>query len=1028
MKAEILKIAGVKNEAEFYKKFPTEKAFLAKHGKQLDKLKKAKVGDMIAGDTSTPVNNKPMLYDDLTANSEALVTGVSREEKARQEALATQRSIAEATASKSNQGSIGDVLGNISPEMIASAFGKNGKKLKKALDGDNVGFFDNTTSDYGASSSASDPFSMAVSSIGGGKSSGKSGGFNFKDQDWKGLAGKAAGAIGPIAGAIQQYSQQKKDLGKTKLYGNVSDVVLQASLSTPELSQRRYVRPEDAKVNAVNPLGARTNYLAARNGAEIQNTYAPDVLYTDLGYEPLNDSNVKQYKKGGKMKKAAGGVNLDPFAGIAGGIGGALGSSAGKGTGKGGPGSTIGSTIGGIAGSFIPIPGVGTALGSLAGGFIGGLFDAKDQNEQQDAQDKLDQNMRNLALQQGVTNIQQTNKGFMKEGGWVSNDWQPQVIASFGEHSMKDLLAPDPMMDTLRAGGHLKYYTPPSERAMSTERAENGVQMAMGGDLQVARGKAETMSYNPFLPNNGETVMFKGPSHDDGGMPISYGQNGVEVEGGEPAMVMEDGGKQDNLVVFGNMKIPDYGANEIGDAKAKGKKFKHYIADLSKKEAKNNKTMDKSFSLINDSNTDDPFDQLAFNSGQAMLMGSQMQLKDIADKKLNTAAVQNAILDTADEYGLDSAKLSEQNVAKFGGKFSVDEMFKGGGKKSKSKVITTPSKPVDTLKSFVQNIPFNKRKAMAKDMGIKDFKGTPEQNEFLLMKTQVSDMKPIGRSAPAMLPTKSLTPDMARLAMDKSINSYLKTRDSGTDTDEGVNWETIAQTALSGVYPFIRPTTARPLDPAQLAPEMLAYAMNQQEPVAAQLYNPILTQATSISLQDQVNEVTAQARAAEKMAGYNPEAASIIFSQVADAKNKILGEQFRMNQAEKQRVSEQNAAVLNDAQLKNLAILDQQYVRQSQAKSNTKQQAIEISKSIADKIAQNKLENKQMTVMENMFPAFNFTQEGVAYKNPMYMASFSPGSGRTKDVAPEGYEYETILKKKKDEKKNGGIVKTFKNF
>jgi hypothetical protein len=47
----------------------------------------------------------------------------------------------------------------------------------------------------------------------------------------------------------------------------------------------------------------------AENGAEIQNTYAPDVIYTDLGYEPLNDSNVKQYNKGGKLKKAASGVS-----------------------------------------------------------------------------------------------------------------------------------------------------------------------------------------------------------------------------------------------------------------------------------------------------------------------------------------------------------------------------------------------------------------------------------------------------------------------------------------------------------------------------------------------------------------------------------------------------------------------------------------------------------------------------------------------------------------------------------------------
>ena len=44
MKAQILKIAGVKSEKEFYKKFPTEAAFLKKHGKQLAKLKKAQVG------------------------------------------------------------------------------------------------------------------------------------------------------------------------------------------------------------------------------------------------------------------------------------------------------------------------------------------------------------------------------------------------------------------------------------------------------------------------------------------------------------------------------------------------------------------------------------------------------------------------------------------------------------------------------------------------------------------------------------------------------------------------------------------------------------------------------------------------------------------------------------------------------------------------------------------------------------------------------------------------------------------------
>ena len=47
MKAQILKIAGVKSEKEFYKKFPTEEAFLKKHGKELAKLKEAQVGDVL---------------------------------------------------------------------------------------------------------------------------------------------------------------------------------------------------------------------------------------------------------------------------------------------------------------------------------------------------------------------------------------------------------------------------------------------------------------------------------------------------------------------------------------------------------------------------------------------------------------------------------------------------------------------------------------------------------------------------------------------------------------------------------------------------------------------------------------------------------------------------------------------------------------------------------------------------------------------------------------------------------------------
>ena len=42
MKNQILKIAGVKNEKEFYQKFPTEEAFMAKHGGEFKKAQQGK--------------------------------------------------------------------------------------------------------------------------------------------------------------------------------------------------------------------------------------------------------------------------------------------------------------------------------------------------------------------------------------------------------------------------------------------------------------------------------------------------------------------------------------------------------------------------------------------------------------------------------------------------------------------------------------------------------------------------------------------------------------------------------------------------------------------------------------------------------------------------------------------------------------------------------------------------------------------------------------------------------------------------
>jgi hypothetical protein len=249
------------------------------------------------------------------------------------------------------------------------------------------------------------------------------------------------------------------------------------------------------------------------------------------------------------------------------------------------------------------------------------------------------------------------------------------------------------------------------------------------------------------------------------------------------------------------------------------------------------------------------------------------------------------------------------------------------------------------------------------------------------------------------------------------------------------DWMNAGLTALNSLVPFVRPTNQRPLNPDQLVPEMMALSMNQLEPVQAQLYNPMLqAQPYRVSLQDQRNEVIAQQRAAERMAYGYPAAAAMIASQASNAINKINAEEFRSNQTETMRAAESNRAQMNEAQRVNLGILDKQYERQSMASSNTKQQALEVAKSLAQKQAENRRVNNRQAILENMYPTMSFTKSGVAYKNPMYTAMFNipdVGTGATskEDItSPANFFKNEESSTKKKAGRNGAIVKAIKGL
>ncbi len=973
MKKDILKIAGVKSEKEFYKKFPTKEAFMAKHG---GAFKKAAMG-------------ASMVKKQLTQLTDF---------------------------ANPPQAQVGRNINGIPSQYQLQTYNPySGNVLNSATYNNQTGMFNSNTGQV----------SMADTQAAGFKNSGN----KTLDRTIKDLSASdiqsGVQMTSTIGSNVQKVSNAIKQKKEAKRLNALAPVILQASGTRPEETRRRYVRPED---NLVNPgelapsYGTGTNFLAkdgmqiGGNLTEIQNMYNPGDIYSDMGYEPLSESDVvKQYKKGGFIPKAQLGIIQEA---------------------------------------------VNTA-GDLTAGLISiGTNKLNKQSEQILGQ---------AGFQSGMQDLQQNQySGFMEDGGWVSHDWQPQVIAKFGDYDLKDLLKPDPTMDTLRTGGSIR------NNYMGYD--ENMSMMQMGGELETHwGGEAEPISYNPYLPDGGETVMFRGQSHEEAdgkgrtGIGITFGDNPVEVERGEPAVKLQDGGSDESLVVFGDMKIPSYGVSEIGDDKAKSMKFKHYGKHLSKLEDKQNKTINKSLSLIDSIDSDSPFDLLKLNSGKMSLVGADMKLKDLAMKKQTLANVQNAILDTADEYGLESAELAKGNIkqAKLGAKLKTAQFgfqsntppwqspeplpfFRGPGYgitpsvdvKSASAKTATKSSSTKSSSSTKGGSKSSTKEVSTKSPEPVSLMRNPSDNAYEAF-TKRWDAYAQPKAPLITVPYKSAEAEKRSTEAIKKEGE--KKSDKSTSSSETAKKDKFdLNNLLDMAAPYLRHMIKNPFDPTQIMAEAASFALLDKNGVQAQTFQPLLEQITSISLQDQLNEIQADVNASKRMVGNNPAALAMIDAQAAAAKNKVLGEQFRTNQMLQAETRRRNLGLLNDATLKNMAILDQQYVRGSESESRRKAQAITALSSIADKIAKNKAETLQANVMANMYPQYTFGPKGRIYNTGLTRFNIPDDVGadeltdtqkdqirklNEKIVTKSGTgEVKSIKEKEQTKSRNGSIVKALKNF
>jgi hypothetical protein len=569
-------------------------------------------------------------------------------------------------------------------------------------------------------------------------------------------------------------------------------------------------------------------------------------------------------------------------------------------------------------------------------------------------------------------------------------------------------------------------------------------QFAMGGDLETHwGGYAEPMSYNPYLPEGGETIMFRGQSHDESdgkgntGIGITYGESPVEVERGEPAVQLKNGTGGDNsLTVYGNLKVPKFGAEMIGAPKAAGKKFKNYVADLSKTEQKQNKLIDKAVTELDNLDVNNPYDLLKFESYKANMLGANQKLKNIADEKIKLADLQSAINDTAEEYNLVADDLAQGKVkqAQSGTRIRGGATtYQPGLASFVNSQLATMSQPPQTATQVgpVKRESSTPNKSNKSDNSNK--KVNREKVELINLPTNtLEDLRSkikdrTGLFSPIAVPESI---DKAGLAQ----RPVASTTQAVEPSEEKFDWMDI----VNQVLPYVRPTDAEALDPRQLSGEMLALATNQVEPVQAQTFQPQLNVPYDISLQDIINKNQADYRAAQRMMGYNPAAQAALNAQKYQANQQVLGEQFRLNQAMRDKVFAENRNLLNQSNLQNLQILDQQYGRQQQALSNTKATAQAALNSISAKYLQNQAENRQLQTYENLYN-YRFDPRFRAMNmNPLAQFNLE-GSGSSGtpfgNMTPEEIElYAKQLKvaqdkqKKMTKSKNGALVKAIKSM
>lgn len=518
------------------------------------------------------------------------------------------------------------------------------------------------------------------------------------------------------------------------------------------------------------------------------------------------------------------------------------------------------------------------------------------------------------------------------------------------------------------------------------EEAADGVQMLGPGQM-----KPMSDAPNPMYE-------FQGPSHDDGGIPLTYGDQGAEVQGGETAHISPIDG---SLHVDGAMKMPNLGSATKGLA---GRSFQSIGKEIGKNENKATNMSKKADEIASNSNIRNKFDAFALGSSQALADASNQNMRAIQIQKEHIATIQDNMRNLAEYKDIDPKK--------------AHTLFKNGGV---IKADPGASVPYNYDKHGGRDFDMEK----AKKLGYNGPADTKQYQKFL------SDSYPTQVQAQGVgTKSKSWQDGIWGKRTDAITDAALNTQPQGLMTTRRIDplpesgpkmmptniKATQAQTPIpmpanSGAPHNVQKSLSdyNRLGISDLAPA-IKYLFETPESVPTGQITPNLKVPYQVSFQDRMNnnQSTFNAIAKQVGSGASPAALGSLAAQKYDADNQVAGEEFRANQGIANSVSNDNTTIMNEAQRANTMLNMDQLQKESMAKTNTEAHKAQALSWISDSVSQNAYENMNLRMLEMRSgyvydPGANSGKGGMVYQGPNAYLAGTPGgtTGKSGDITSE---------------------------